>query len=201
MTRRSEVYLEVPERKVEQIDQHSLHISISGCQRITACKAIGVKIHRRSCQKQPAQLGATKSPNKTSCENFAARFRARALKLLIPPSYEGYRSWGHRQIVSLFGFMNGDQTKLQCDAMVPMRILKTIHNCRNQLRTSEFPIRFCFPRGYFFLFVNWGLNEQLTHSPLSLFLFLHRHFSDGHQYDHRHISSATSHGLLFLSRV
>ena len=51
MTRRSGVYLEVPQRNAGLIDPHSLHISYVQLSRINACKVIGVKIRRRSCQK------------------------------------------------------------------------------------------------------------------------------------------------------
>ena len=44
MTRRSGVYLEVPQRNEGLRDPHSfLHISILICQGINACKAVGVK--------------------------------------------------------------------------------------------------------------------------------------------------------------
>ena len=57
------------------------------------------------------KLGATKPPNKTSGETFAARFCAScsALKLLKRPSYAGYGYFCMQRVtekVSLFGSMN-----------------------------------------------------------------------------------------------
>ena len=107
------------------------------------------------------------------------------LKLFKPPSYAGYGSfWMQRgNWESFFIWIHEfDKTKLHCNQMMTLRILKMINNHRNQLRINASSI-FFFPRGYFSLFVNC-------------------HFSDGHSYDHRHIHQATSHsGLLFLSRV
>ena len=52
MTRRSRVYLEVPQRNAGLIDPHSLHIFYFLLSGINACKVIGVKICRHSYQKQ-----------------------------------------------------------------------------------------------------------------------------------------------------
>ena len=154
MTRRSGVYLEVPQRNAGLIDPHSLHIFYVRLSRINACKVIGVKIRRRSCQnhfcrrkhrsrsfglrKTWRYKAAKQNERRSLCRSFLCS----ALKLLKPPSYAGYGSVRMERVtekVPLFGSMNLS---------------------RQSLRWS--PIRFCFGRGAIFSLCQLRSQWKLT---------------------------------------
>ena len=64
----------------------------------------------------------------------------------------------------LYWIYEFDQTKLLCD---PIMILQTTITYKRIRHSPLFPKELLFS-----LFVNWGLNEKLTHIPLWLFLSL-----------------------------
>ena len=78
---------------------------------------------------------------------------AGALKLFKPPSYAGYGSfWMQRENwESFFIWIHEfDKTKLHCNQMMTLRILKMINNYGNQLRINASSIFLFFPEGLFF---------------------------------------------------
>ena len=124
MTRRSWVYLEVPQRNAGLIDPHSLHIFYVRLSRINACKVIGVKIRRRSCQKSflspevqiriiwsaqslALQSRQTKLAAKPLPLVFALRAaRSNCLKRQATQAMDLFACSGDTEKVSLFGSMN-----------------------------------------------------------------------------------------------